>query len=227
MFGSEYPAIYWLEMNGYDVSYFTSVDSARNASELLNHKVFLSVGHDEYWSAEQRINVEAARDAGVSLAFWGGNDVFWKTEWAPSIDSSETSFRTVITYKETQTGVPNPSGTWTGTWGDPTQPGGADPQNSLTGTMFTVNGALGTIQVPYEYTQMSFWKNTNVANTPPGGTATLVAYGLGTEWDSDLDNGFRPAGQIDLSFGIYNLNYNALITDFSTNISTLGRQLTA
>ena len=73
-------------MNGYDVSYFTSVDSARNASELLNHKVFLSVGHDEYWSAEQRINVEAARDAGVSLAFWGGNDVFWKTEWAPSID---------------------------------------------------------------------------------------------------------------------------------------------
>ena len=88
--------------------------------------------------------------------------------------------------------------------------------------MFTVNGALGTIQVPYEYTQMSFWKNTNVANTPPGGTATLVAYGLGTEWDSDLDNGFRPAGLIDLSFGSYNLDYNALITDFSTNISHSG-----
>ena len=32
--------------------------------EMLEHKVFLSVGHDEYWSAAQRANVEAARDAG-------------------------------------------------------------------------------------------------------------------------------------------------------------------
>ena len=222
LFGSEYPAILWLEKNGYDVSYFTNVDAARSAGELLNHEVFLSVGHDEYWSAEQRANVEAARDAGVSLAFWGGNDVFWKTEWAPSIDFTETSFRTVITYKETQTDVPNPSGVWTGTWGDPTQPGGANPQNSLLGTMFDVNGALSTIQVPYEYTQMSFWRNTSVASTSQGDTASLVTNGLGTEWDSDLDNGFRPAGLIDLSFGSYNFNYNAVISDFSTNVSHTG-----
>ena len=34
-------------------------------AEILEHKVFLSVGHDEYWSGGQRANVEAARDAGV------------------------------------------------------------------------------------------------------------------------------------------------------------------
>lgn len=222
LFGSEYPAIFWLEKNGFDVSYSTNVDTARSGSELLSHKVFLSVGHDEYWSLEQRANVETARDAGVNLAFWGGNDIYWKTEWGTSIDSTGDSFRTVITYKETQTDLANPSGVWTGTWSDPTQPGGANPQNALLGTLFTVNGALGTIQVPYEYTQMRFWNNTAVANTLPGEVATLVPYGLGTEWDSDLDNGFRPAGQIDLSFGSYYLDYPAVITDFSANVGEPG-----
>ena len=53
-------------------------------SLLLNHKVFVSSGHDEYWSGRQRANVEAARDAGVNLAFFSGNEVFWKTRWEPS-----------------------------------------------------------------------------------------------------------------------------------------------
>ena len=51
---------------------------------LLNHNVFMSSGHDEYWSGGQRANVEAARDAGVNLAFFSGNEVFWKTRWEPS-----------------------------------------------------------------------------------------------------------------------------------------------
>ena len=86
LFNAEYPMIRWLERNGYDVSYSTGVDTDRRGAELLEHKVFLSVGHDEYWSGEQRANVEAARDAGVNLAFFSGNEVFWKTRWEPSID---------------------------------------------------------------------------------------------------------------------------------------------
>ena len=84
LFNAEYPMLRWLERNGYDVSYFTGVDADRVGAELLEHKVFLSVGHDEYWSAAQRANVEAARDAGVNLAFFSGNEVFWKTRWEPS-----------------------------------------------------------------------------------------------------------------------------------------------
>ena len=83
-FNAEYPMVRWLERNGYDVSYFTGVDSARRGSEILDHKTFLSVGHDEYWSAGQRANVTAARDAGVNLAFFSGNESFWKTRWEPS-----------------------------------------------------------------------------------------------------------------------------------------------
>ena len=51
--------------------------------------------------AQQRANVEAARDAGVHLAFFSGNEVFWKTRWENSIDGSSTPHRTLVCYKET------------------------------------------------------------------------------------------------------------------------------
>ena len=102
VFNAEYPMVRWLERNGYDVSYSTGVDTDRRGAELLEHKAFLSVGHDEYWSGEQRSNVEAARAAGVNLAFFSGNEVFWKTRWEPSIDgSTSTSTGRSSTYKET------------------------------------------------------------------------------------------------------------------------------
>ena len=64
--------------------YTTGVDTDRLPAELLEHETFLSVGHDEYWSGAQRANVEAARAAGVNLAFFSGNEVFWKTRWENS-----------------------------------------------------------------------------------------------------------------------------------------------
>ena len=100
-FNAEYPMIRWLEANGYDVAYMTGLDGDRRGALIKNHKVFLSVGHDEYWSGPQRENVEAARDAGVHLAFFSGNDVFWKIRWEPSTDESRTPYRTFVTYKET------------------------------------------------------------------------------------------------------------------------------
>ena len=101
LFNAEYPMLRWLERNGYDVSYFTDVDSDRRGSEILEHNAFLSVGHDEYWSAGQRSNVEAARDAGVDLAFFSGNEIYWKTRWEPSTaDGGSTDYRTLVSYKE-------------------------------------------------------------------------------------------------------------------------------
>ncbi len=54
----------FLERNGYNASYSTDIDTDRRGAEILEHKAFLSVGHDEYWSGNQRANVEAARAAG-------------------------------------------------------------------------------------------------------------------------------------------------------------------
>ena len=102
---AEYPLVRWLERNGYDVSYTTDVDSDRRGGELLNKKVFISSGHDEYWSAAQRANVEAARDAGVNLVFMAGNEVFWKVRWENSVDGTNTPRRTLVCYKETLEGA--------------------------------------------------------------------------------------------------------------------------
>ena len=125
MFNSEYPMVRWLERNGYDVSYSTGVDSDRLGAELREHAAFLSVGHDEYWSGTQRANVEAARDAGVNLAFFSGNEVFWKTRW-------EDDHRTLVTYKETHANakIDPHANEWTGTWRDPRpfNPQGGSPR---------------------------------------------------------------------------------------------------
>ena len=72
--GGEYPMIRFLEAGGYNMSYVSSVDTHRRGALLQNHDLFISSGHDEYWSASQRTSMEAARDAGVNLAFFSGNE---------------------------------------------------------------------------------------------------------------------------------------------------------
>ncbi len=220
IFGVEHSAIRWLEQNGYDVSYISGVDTTRSGATLLNHDAFLSVGHDEYWSAEQRANVEAARDQGVNLAFWSGNEVYWKVRWETSIDGNGTPYRTMVCYKETWGGTPDPSDTGTGTWRDPRYADpGQEPENSLTGTMFTVDSyRLDTLTIPYDYSNLRFWRNTDVADLQPGQTYSLVQNLLGYEWDSDVENGFRPAGLINLSMS--NVSVDTYLEDYGTTVGS-------
>jgi len=219
VFNAEYPMIRWLEANGYDISYTTGIDSDRRGELIKNHKVFLSVGHDEYWSGTQRAHVEAARDAGVHLAFFSGNDVFWKIRWEPSTDPSKTPYRTLVTYKETHNNakIDPVKDVWTGTWRDsrPFNPEGPKPENALKGTIFTVNAWRNDpLVVPARFAPLRFWRNTEVAQLKAGQQAVL-GYGiLGHEWNEDLDNGFRPAGLMRLSeTTVNNVPY---IQDFGT-----------
>jgi len=219
VFNAEYPMVRWLEANGYDVTYSTGVDGDRRGDLIRNHKGFLSVGHDEYWSGPQRRHVEAARDAGVNLAFFSGNDVFWKIRWENSIDPSGTPYRTLVAYKETHDNKkidPVPD-VWTGTFRDarPFNPEGPRPENALTGTIFTVNAWRNDpLIVPADYARLRFWRNTEVAALKPGQSAILGDGILGHEWNEDLDNGFRPAGLIRMSqTTVNNVSY---IQDYGT-----------
>jgi hypothetical protein len=204
---AEYQMIYWLEENGYNVSYTSDAEVDNNGALLKNHKAFISSGHDEYWSAGQRASVEAAREAGVNVAFFSGNELFWKTRWGPSIDSSNAPYRTLTTYKETHfegPADPQDPPTWTGAWRDPrggSQADGGRPENALSGQQFTVNSGTADITVPGRYGKLRLWRNTSVAGLKPEQTLTLSPETgtLGYEWDEDVDNGFRPAGEFDLS----------------------------
>ena len=71
----EFPMGYWLEQQGYDVTYCSNVDTHLDPDVLKNCRAFLSVGHDEYWSRKMYNEVTSARDAGMSIGFFSGNAV--------------------------------------------------------------------------------------------------------------------------------------------------------
>jgi len=69
----EFPFAYWLEREGYDVTYCSNTDTHSDPDSLFRAKGFLSVGHDEYWSPEQFDHVKAAVEKGVNVGFFSGN----------------------------------------------------------------------------------------------------------------------------------------------------------
>lgn len=222
LFHQEYPVIRWLEANGYDVAYFTNVDGARRGGEILNHQVFMPVGQQEYWSAEERSAVENARAAGVHLAFIAGVTSLWKTRWQTSIAGGAVPNRTLVCYKETSRGALDPEDppTWTGMWRDkklsPTSDGGR-PENALTGQSFSADAIrMDTMLVPAEFGNMRFWRNTGVAALSPGQIASFPQV-VGMEWDIDADNGSRPAGLVRLSSSTITVPKALLGTLYSEN----------
>ena len=202
-FGTEYPMVRFLEPNGYDVSYQSGIDTDRYGSLLLNHKTFLSVGHDEYWSGNQRTNVEAARNAGVNLAFFSGNEVYWKTRYEPSIDGSSTPYRTLVVYKETKANAKiDPSPLWTGTWRDPrfSPPSdGGRPENSLTGTSFKVHGPTTASRCPTLTASSGSGATPTIATQSPGGSSRSRSAPSATSGTRTRTTASGPAGLFDLS----------------------------
>ncbi len=211
LFNAEYAMVRWMERNGYNMSYTTCVDMARDPSLITPsmHKILLSVGHDEYWSAEERNKFESAANAGVSLAFFSGNEVYWKTRWENSIDGSGTPYRTLVCYKDGDgergcggkcDPLPN---MWTGLWRfgcDFPGTDGCNPENKLTGQISWA-GTTNSIIVPSEYRNFRFWKNTKIANLSAGQSVTMPYGTLGHEWDPETPayELFYPPQRITLS----------------------------
>jgi hypothetical protein len=100
--GWEYPLVYFLEQQGYDVSYQTDLDTERDPSSLLGHRLVIDIGHDEYWTETMRYAFEAARDANVNLAFMGANDAYWRMRY-------EDGGRTIAVYKSQDDPVGDPA----------------------------------------------------------------------------------------------------------------------
>ncbi len=199
---AEYPMVRWLERNGYDVSYTTCVDMAKDPAAITPsiHKAIFTVGHDEYWSAAERTKFENARAAGVNLGFFSGNTCFWKTRW-------EDNYRTLVCYKEGTEPDPillvcgtkcDPSPEWTGLWRSGCAypaAGGCKPENSIIGQIGSEEGSK-PIEVPDTYKSLRFWRNTSIANLSSGQKATLSDGTIGFEFEFDqLDNAIFTEGK--------------------------------
>ncbi len=117
------------------------MDSDRNGAMIQNHKAFMSNGHDEY--AGQRANVEAARDAGVHLVFFSGNEVFWKTRWRTARRPPSTPYRTLVEdINNAKIRLRAEGGLWAPRYLVQSAGRWRSAQNALTGTIFMVNDGV-------------------------------------------------------------------------------------
>jgi hypothetical protein len=131
------PFIRWAEKHGYPIDYCSSLDLHTNPVQLQNYRLFLSLGHDEYWSLEMRDQVEAFIASGGNVCFFSANTCFWQIRFDLS-----NGRRTMICYKEAEAGHPqdpdrsDPRRVTT-EWNKPPV---NRPENSMTGVSYR-NGA--------------------------------------------------------------------------------------
>ncbi|MGE6696462.1 N,N-dimethylformamidase beta subunit family domain-containing protein [Hyphomonas sp. NPDC076900] len=71
----------WTEEEGYVFDYVTDYDLETDPDLLSAYTSAFFVGHSEYWSGNERAQVERFVDAGGFAAILSGNTCFWKVRW--------------------------------------------------------------------------------------------------------------------------------------------------
>ena len=121
-FSYEYPFIRWAEEQGFDITYTTDIDTSTGVNPLTDHKAFISVGHDEYWSMGMRNNVQAAINDGVNVAFFSANTSYWQVRFESN--SLGVANRVMVGYKDFADSGPFP---------------GPDPELGVNNSLVTTN----------------------------------------------------------------------------------------
>ena len=133
--GREAEMISLIEGLGLDVTYWTDTDLDQRGELAMNHRAIVIPGHDEYYTVRMRQNLEAARDAGVNLGFFGANNVFRRIRLEPSElgeGRHEVNYRSAS--RDPMAGI-DPAQVTTSFRDAPA----ANPESSLTGTYYECN----------------------------------------------------------------------------------------
>jgi N,N-dimethylformamidase beta subunit-like, C-terminal len=186
----------WLERNGYNMTYSTDLDNELHGSLLWKHNLVIVAGHDEYWSSRMRQNMTIARDRGVSLAFFGANDIYWHIRLSSSALGLD---REIVCYKHgySDDGTRDTSDPLAATepsaatvrWRDPPL---NDPEQRLLGQMY--HGIVQqTAPLVFAPGAAKFLDGAGLA--PGSSLSGLVGY----EYDSVVADGSEPANEIVLT----------------------------
>jgi hypothetical protein len=89
----ELPFVRWAEAAGYGLDYATNADLERVPDLLEGRRLYLSIGHDEYWSWGMRDALERFTAGGGNAAFFSGNTSYWQVRL-------EDDGRTMACYKQ-------------------------------------------------------------------------------------------------------------------------------
>ncbi|WP_392479074.1 N,N-dimethylformamidase beta subunit family domain-containing protein [Nostoc sp. C110] len=194
----EYNMVRWLESQGYDVTYTDNMQVHTNGQRLLDHKVFLSVGHDEYWSKEMRDAVEAARNAGINLGFFSSNTCYWRVRFENSTLAAGQvkPNRVMACYKQDWSldSVAQQQGPLAAT-NKFRSFQNQRPENALLGVMYgsDTTNLYGGFNFVVTNSSDFYYANTGLQN---GDQLNLL---MGYEWDFIVNNGSTPPGLVTLS----------------------------
>ncbi len=129
----ERAAVVLAERLGLPLAYTTGIDVHRDPEVLRGAVAVVCLGHDEYWTPQQRRHVARARDTGTNVAFLGANTCFRRVRLERDGARPE---RTVVCYKSSYPADPcypsHPALVTTDFRRSPA----ADPESSLTGVLY-------------------------------------------------------------------------------------------
>lgn len=144
------PFIQWLEKEGYTVEFCTNVDLHTDSDLLSFYKLFLSVGHDEYWSWEMRDNIDFHLENNGNVAFFSGNTCWWQVRFEAQ---NGVDHRLLVCYKDANLDPEQEPHLKTINWYNPMID---RPENLMTGVSF-FNGTYhdwGTMPDAYFKTKL-------------------------------------------------------------------------
>lgn len=130
----ELPFVRWAESAGFGLDYATNADLEMVPGLLEGRRLYISVGHDEYWSWGMRDAVEGFTARGGNAVFFSGNTSYWQVRL-------EDGGRTMVCYKQRLAEDPafasdDPRRTTT-IWSDRIV---GRPENRMTGVSFVRGG---------------------------------------------------------------------------------------
>ena len=169
----------WLELANIAVDYASSIDLHQNPALLNDYQLFVTVGHDEYWTRPMRDHLDGFIGRGGNAAIFSGNTMWYQARLEP--DARGNPNRTLVCYKysdlwETQTDDPVKGPLSTVYWHDPR----VNYPGSLSIGLSTKNGAIYITppKVPLPFTVTKEGQNSPfLANT---GLLQSSAFGAGT-----------------------------------------------
>ena len=130
----ERPFLHWAERNGFDVDVAISTDLEAHPHLLDDRRMFVSVGHDEYWSWRMRDRLDAFAAGGGNAAIFSGNTCCWQVRFG-----DERRTMTAFKYRADEDPVLGTADerTLSGLWSDRRI---GRPETSTTGLTFTRGG---------------------------------------------------------------------------------------
>jgi hypothetical protein len=183
LFQGDYAMIHWLEREGYELTYVTSVDTHRGRVLSGSRRAFMTVFHDEYWSSEQRNQVASELQGGKNFMFFSANSMYWRIRYEDAPDgrpariwscSKDTAIDpTTVRFRDAPLN---------------------DPENALLGSMYEyfIDTSTG---LPLVAKNTTHWLYAGTGLRDGDQIPGMVGY----EWDRVFDNGRTPPGLIRLS----------------------------